>query len=67
MRFLLLFLVAVTSQTSSITNSTTMNTKLNPGFEQRVTTPRFDLSDFDTLWDAMHQRIQSGELHYNAK
>ena len=22
---------------------------------QRVTTPRFDLSDFDELWDAMHQ------------
>ena len=58
--------MAVTSQSSSITDSV-VDTKLNHGFEQRVTTPRFDLSDFDTLWDAMHQGIQSGELHYNAK
>ena len=58
--------MAVTSQSSSITNSVG-DTKLKPGFEQRVTTPRFDLSDFDELWDAMHQGFPSGKLHSDAK
>ena len=40
-----------------------MDTKLNHGFEQRVTTPRFDLSDFDELWDDMHRGFPSGKLH----
>ena len=61
-----IIIVAVASQSSSITNSV-VDTKLNHGFEQRVTTPRFDLSDFDELWDAMHRGFPSGKLHYDVK
>ena len=54
-----IIIVAVASQSSSITNPA-VDTKLNNGFEQRVTTPRLDLSDFDELWDAMLQGFPRG-------
>ena len=44
-----------------------MDTKLNHEFKQRATAPLFDLSEFDELWDAMHQGFPSGKLHYDAK
>ena len=62
MRLSLSFCSCCTSQSSSFTNSV-VDAKLNHGFEQRVTTPRFDMSDFDTMWDAMHQGFPSGKLH----
>ena len=57
------FIVAITSQSSSFTNSVVVDTKLNHGFDQRVTTPRIDLSDFDAPWAAMHQGFHSSKLH----